>query len=273
MEQSTDTPNYLALVQKPEPFTVQGFEALSLGENFKLFFKEFTSSIDSKMAVLSRSIHKVDASAAKHNLVGNKVLYVKNTGVEILCPEGFAAGMGNMMAHTKAVTDGIYIVCSLKTEASRLYDWLKQVIRNGRIDRSFNWSIRDFDTALGKTENFVRQLPSGSRKLKFSIGQVYFNWDEFFACVDTFNNTVQTLGARDVELLAKELTNVYELGQLLVHKIQSNELVIGEQGIDDVEAIVNKFVGLVNLSGAVLVLLNDLTAVFNEQVKTLADLK
>ena len=102
---------------------------------------------------------------------------------------------------------------------------------------------------------------------------MYFNWDEFFACVDTFNNTVQTLGARDVELLAKELTNVYELGQLLVHKIQSNELVIGEQGIDDIETIVNKFVGLVNLSGAVLVLLNDLTAVFNEQVKTLADLK
>lgn len=273
MEQSTDIPNYLALVQNPEPFTVQGFEALSLGENFKLFFKEFTSSIDSRMAVLSRSIHKVDVSPAHHNIFANKVMYVKNTGVEILTPEGFAAGMGNMMAHTKAVTDGIYIVCSLKTEASRLYDWLKQIIRTGRIDRSFNWSIRDFDNALSKTENFVRQLPNGSRKLKFSLGQVYFNFDEFFSCVDTFNNTVQTLGARDVEMLAKELSNVYELGQLLVHKIQSNELVIGEQGIDDIETIVNKFVGLTNLSGAILVLLNDLTAVFNEQVKTLASLK
>lgn len=273
MEQSTDTPNYLALVQKPEPFTVQGFEALSLGENFKLFFKEFTSSIDNRMAMLSKSIHKVDASAAHHNIANNKVMYVKNTGAEILAPEGYAAGMGNMMAHTKAVTDGIYIVCSLKTEASRLYDWLKQVIRNGRIDRSFNWSIRDFDNALGKTENFVRQLPIGSRKLKFSLGQVYFSFDEFFGCVDTFNDTVQTLGARDIEMLAKELSNVYELGQLLTHKIQSNELVINEQGIDDIETIVNKFVGLVNLSGAVLVLLNDLTAVFNEQVKTIAALR
>lgn len=273
MEQSTDTPNYLALVQKPEPFTVQGFEALSLGENFKLFFKEFTSSIDNRMATLSKSIHKVDTSSAQHNITANKVMYVKNTGVEILAPEGYSAGMGNMMAHTKAVTDGIYIVCSLKTEASRLYDWLKQVIRNGRIDRSFGWSIRDFDNALTKTENFVRQLPTGSRKLKFSLGQMYFNFDEFFACVDAFNDTVQTLGARDIEMLAKELNNVYELGQLLTHKIQSSELVINEQGIDDIETIINKFVGLVNLSGAVLVLLNDLTAVFNEQVKTISTLR
>lgn len=273
MEQSTDTPNYLALVKKPEPFTVQGFEALSLGENFNLFFKEFTSSIDNRMATLSRSIHKVDASAAHQNIRANKVMYVKNTGVELLTPEGYAAGMGNMMAHTKAVTDGIYIVCSLKTEASRLYDWLKQIIRTGRIDRSFNWSIRDFDNALNKTENFVRQLPTDSRKLKFTLGQVYFNFDEFFACIDTFNATVQTLGARDIEILAKQLTGVYELGELLVQKIKSNELVIREQGIDDIETIVNKFVGLVNLSGAILVLLNDLTAVFNEQVKTISTLK
>jgi len=273
MEQSTETPNYLALVQKPEPFTVQGFEALGLGENFKLFFKEFTSSIDNRMATLSKSIHKVDASAALLNIERNKVLYVKNTGVEILTPEGFSAGMGNMMAHTKAVTAGIYIVCSLKTEASRLYDWLKQVIRTGRIDRSFGWTIRDFDTALSKTENFVRQLPTGSRKLKFNLGQVYFNFDEFFDCVNTFNDTVQTLGARDVEMLAKELSNVYELGELLVHKIKTSELVINEQGIDDIETVVNKFVALTNLSGAVLVLLNDLTAVFNEQVKTIAALR
>jgi hypothetical protein len=266
--------NYIALVKNPDTLlSVQGMEAMSLGENFDLFFKEFSTSIDRRMAALSKSIHQVDYSAAKRNIEANKILYVKNTGVEMITPEGFQAGMGNMMAHTKAVVDGVYIVCSLKTEAARLYDWLKQIIKNGRVDKSFGWTIKDFDTALNKAENFVKNLPDNSRRLKFNLGQVYFNFDEFFACMITFNHGVSTLGGRDIELLAKELTNVHELGTLMVKKIKANELLVSEQGIADVEAIVNKFVSLTNLAGALLVLLNDLTAVFNEQAKTIAELK
>lgn len=264
--------NYIELVKYPQPMSVTGFEALSVGEKFNLFFKEFSGSIDKKLGIFSKSVHAVDYSPVQKRIEGG-LLYVKNTGVEILTPEGFAPGMGNMMAHTKSVTAGIYLISSLKTEASRLYDWLKQIIRNGRIDDTFRWTIGDFGSQVTKAENFIRNLPNHSRSVRYNLGQVYISFDEMFDTMNTFNNQVRLIGARDVELISKELTSVYELGGLLVKKIQANDIVIGEQGIADVESVVNKFIELTNICGAMMVMLNELTAVFNAQIKTLSEVK
>lgn len=264
--------NYIELVKYPQPMSVTGFEALSIGENFNLFFKEFSSTIDKRMGCLTKSVHAIDYSPVQKRIAGG-LLYVKNTGVEILTPEGFSAGMGNMMAHTQQVVAGIYLISSLKTEASRLYDWLKQIIRNGRIEDTFRWTIGDFGSQVQKAENFIRNLPDNGRSVRFNLGQVYISFDEFFDTINVFNNSVRTLGSRDIELVVKELTRVYELGTLLVKKIQSNDITLGEQGIADIESVVNKFVELTNVCGAMSVMLNELTAVFNAQVKTLSEVK
>jgi hypothetical protein len=264
--------NYIELVKFPRPMTVTGFEALSIGENFSLFFKEFSAAIDKKMGCLTKSVHIVDYSPVQKR-IGSGLLYVKNTGVEILTPEGFSAGMGNMMAHTQQVVAGIYLISSLKTEASRLYDWLKQIIRNGRIEDTFRWTIGDFGSQVEKAENFIRNLPDHGRSVRFNLGQVYLSFDEMFDVMNTFNNSVRTMGPRDIELVNKELTRVYELGTLLVKKIQTNDITLGEQGIADVESIVNKFIDLTNVCGAMAVMLNELTAVFNAQIKTISEIK
>lgn len=257
--------NFIELVKRPTPMSVQGFEALSIGESFNLFFKEFSTSIDKKMATLSKSIHAVDFQHVAKHIRDNNVLYVKNTGHEILTPEGFAPGMGNMMAHTKAVVEGVYIISSLKTEASRLYDWMKQILRNGRLDQSFKWTVGDFGNAVLKAENFIRNLPDNGRSVKYTLGQVYISFEEYFDCVNTFNSVVKTLGSRDVEMIAKDLSSIYDLGQLLVKKIQANDIRLTEQSVSDIEAVVNKFIELTNISGALMVLLNELTAVFTAQ--------
>lgn len=253
--------------------SVTGFEALSIGDKFDLFFKEISTSIDKRMGALAKSIHVVDFQSVQKKLQREEVLYVRNTSTEILTPEGYVPGMGNMMAHTAAVTDAVYVISSLKTEASRLYDWLKQIISKGRMDTEFRWTIGEFGMAVTKAEDFVKNLPDNSRNLHYNLGQVYISFDEVWAVMNTFNNSVRTLGARDVEITAKVLSDVYSLGQLLVRKIHANDIMLSPEAIGDIERVVNKFAELTNISGAMMVLLNELSAVFSSQLKTLSGLK
>lgn len=264
--------NYIQLVKNPAPLTVQGFEALSIGESFNLFFKEITFSVDKRLALLSKSVHKVDIGGAENNIKTKKVLFVKNAGVQLLTPQGYRSGMANMAAHSAAVCGGVYIISSLKTEASRLYHWLKQILKTGRMDNSFRWTVSDFDKALGTAENFIKNLPDADRQTQFPLGQVYVSFEEFFEVSANFNNAVSLLSPRDVELTAKELSSVYELGNLLVAKIHANDIVLSEVAISDIESVVNRFVELTNIAGAMMVLLNELTAVLTAQAKVLAKL-
>lgn len=260
-------------VKHPNHLLVTGYEALGIGEKFNLFFTEISTSIDKRMATLAKSIHTVDFQPTKKHLEKDGILYVKNTHVELLTPEGYVPGMGNMMAHTKAVTDAVYIICSLKTEASRLYDWMKQIITKGRMETEFRWTIGEFGMAVNKAEDFIKNMPEGSRTLRYNLGQVYVSYDEAWDVMHTFNNAVRTLGSRDVEITAKVLGDVYALGKLLVQKIQANDILLSQEAVSDIETIVNKFAELTNVSGVMMVLLNELTAVFNSQLKTLKGLK
>lgn len=264
--------NYIQLVKRPTTFTVQGFEALSIGESFSMFFKELSTSVDKRLATLGKTVHAVDISGAENNVKTKKVLFVKNSGVPLLTPEGYRVGMANMAAHSKAVCGGIYIISSLKTEASRLYHWLKQILKTGRLDSSFRWTVSDFDQALSACENFIKNLPDQDRQSKHPMGQVYVGFEEFFEVTSNFNNAVTLLNARDVELIARELSNVYDLGTLLVNKIHANDITLSEGAISDIESVVNRFVSLTNIAGAMMVLLNELTAVLTDQAKTIAKL-
>jgi len=265
--------NFIQLVKYPEPMSVQGFEALSIGDSFNLFFKEFSTSVDKKMAALSKSVHQVNIDHAKKHIKSAGVMYVKNTGQEILTPEGFAPGMGSMMAHTKSVIAGVYLIASLRTESARLYDWMKQILTQGRVDQSFGWTISDFGRAVDRTENFIKNLPDRGRSVRYTLGQVYMSFEEFYDVVNEFNHTVSTLGGRDVEMIARDLSNVYSLSQLLVKKVKSSEFTLPLEGINDIEAVVNKFINLTNICGAVMVLLNELTAVFTAQADAICKMK
>jgi len=262
----------LARVHQKTPLSVMGAEGLSVGESLQLFFKEFSTSIDKRMAILSKSVHTVDFSAAERTIVSKKVLFVKNGGLQMLTPQGFRPGLANMAQHTKAVCGGVYLISSLKTEAARLYHWLKEILRKGRLDSSFSWTVTDFDQALDAGINYLKNLPASDRQTRHPLAQVYISFEEFFGTVSGFNGSVKMLGARDVELIARELSNVYDLGQLIVTKVKANDLVLTEGALHDIESIINRFVELTNVCGAMMALLNELTQVFEEQSSTLAKL-
>lgn len=263
----------IVAVKYPNHVAVTGYEALSIGERFNLFFKEVSTTLDKRMAVLAKSIHTVDYAPVQKHLERNEILYVKNTHVSMLTPVNYHPGLGNMMGHTRAVIDGVYIIGSLKTEASRLYDWLKQVITKGRMDTEFKWTISEFGMAVNRSEEFIKNLPDTGRNLNYNLGQIYVSYDEIWDCMNVYNQSVRTMGARDAEITVKVLGDVYDLGRILVQKIHANDIMLDQKAVDDIESIVNKFAELTNVAGVMMVLLNELTAVFNSQLKTLKELK
>lgn len=260
-------------VLRPTHLSISGFEALSIGENINLFLKEIGGGVDRRLATLSKSIHPVEFMSVKRELEKNGILYVKNTTTQILTPEAFIPGMGNMMAYTKAVISGAYIIGSLKTEAARLYDWLKQVVVKGRMENDFKWAVSDFSTAFNKAETFLKDLPENGRSVTYNLGQVYMSFDEMWDVLNTYNNAVKTIGGRDVEILAKTWADVYNIGQLLVRKIKASDLIIDEETLTDIEQVVTKFSGLNNVAGAMMVLTNELSAVFTAQVAAVKQLQ
>lgn len=263
---------FIAAVKNPDPLTVTGVEELSVGESFTLFFKEFSTSIDRKFAGLSKPVHMVDSNSLRAAIKNRNINYLKNTGVDVVVPANYTPGIANMMMHTKGVVEGVFLISCLKTEAVRLYDWLKQIVKTGRPATQFRWSVTNFDVAVDRGTDFIKSLPDENRRLKSPLGQVYVNFEEMFDVMDTFNAMVKTLGARDAEVAAKELQNVYEMGQLLIEKIKSNELTFDKAVVLDIEITINAFVNLTNVCGAMMTLLNELSAVLREQIKTVVKL-
>lgn len=260
-------------INYPAITTVAGFEALSIGESFSLFFSELSTSIDKRLSLLAKSIHVVNFDQTRLRLKKENILYVKNTTTQLLVPEGYLAGMGSMMTYTKNVALGVYIVSSLKTEAARLYDWLKDIVSKGRMGQEFRWSIGDFGQALTKAENFIKGLPDNGRTTNQNLGVVYSSFEEMWDVIHTHNVAVKNLGSRDAEMIAKIVSDVFDIGQLLVKKIKANDLVLTPEAIAEVEGIVNRFRDFCNVAGVMMVLLNELTAVFQSQLKSLEALK
>jgi len=244
---------------------VAGLEELGVGERVGLFFKEFNTHIDRRMVALNKSVHVVDLESLKRVVKDKNILFVKNVGVEIVTPEGYTIGFGNMMMHTQAVIGGIYIIGSLKTEASRLYDWLKEIVVKGRIDRSFQWSISDLDNSVKGAEGYLGMLKDNGRQVTFPLGKVYMNFDEMYGVINAFNNAAGTVGSRDIEMIVKEMDNVYEMGQLMMKKIKANDITLDKQGLEDIEFTLNRFLRLTNITGAMSVLFNELSSVLREQ--------
>lgn len=260
-------------IHYPAITTVAGFEALSIGESFNLFFSEMSNSIDKRLSLLAKSIHAVNFDQTRIRLKKENILYVKNGTVQLLVPEGYLPGMGSMGNYAKHVALGVYIISTLKTEAARLYDWMKEIVSKGRMGQEFRWSIGDFGQALTKAENFIKGLPDNGRVTHQNLNVVYSSYEEMWDVIHHYNVAVKNLGARDAEIISKTISGVFEIGQLLVKKIHANDIVLSREAIGEVEAIINRFRDFTNIAGVMMVLLNELTAVFQSQLKVLSELK
>lgn len=264
---------FIDAVKNYEPIEIAGLEALSLGESIGLFFSEFGTMVDKKVGLFARPVHMVDNNKLRNMVSRREINFVRHSAVPITVPTNYTPGIANMMAHVKGAVEGVYLLGSLRTETTRLYDFLKQMIKTGRSDKRFKWTINNLDESILNADSFVKQLPDEQRRLKVPLSEVYVNFNEMLEVIDVYNTSLKTLSARDVEIVARELTNTYHLGELLIEKIKSNELTFERSVLTDLELTVNNFVRLVDIAGAMMTLLNELSAVFREQIKEVVALK
>lgn len=264
---------YISLVKGKSLLAVTGNEGMTLTESFNAFFKEFSTSIDRKLVGMAGSVHTVDVKSLRRFVDSGQVQFVRNTGVEIVVPANFTPGLGNMMRTVNGIVNGVIILNSLKTEGARLYDWLKQVVKTGRPPSRFRWTISNFDSAIEQSLHFIRNLPDENRRLKCPLGQVYVNFQEMIEVVENFNAAVATIGSRDIEMAHKEMANAYSMGQLMIEKVKSNDVVLDKNVLLDIESMVNAFIELTNLAGALMTVTNEMSAVLREEIKEVTSLR
>lgn len=261
----------IALVREPNVLTVTGIEDLTISEGVGLFFKELATSLDRTMSRLSGKAHVVDYGSLEVRRKRQQLNFVKDSGLMLVVPEGYDNTFGGMMRYTENVVKAVYLSSSLQTETRRLYSWLKEITRKGRLDSTFKYSITDFDKAVNNAEMFIKDLKDNKRVVSLHLKDLYVDYEEMFSVIHKFNTNVSNFKHRDIEMANRELDNVYDLGSLLIAKIENNEVTLSKESIRDLEEVVNKFTRVVNITGVMTILLNELSAVLTGQVKTVLE--
>jgi len=257
--------NFVSYVQNPTKLHISGVENLGVGESIRLFFEEFFTETDRKLAQFSSSLHTINWQAVEKELQARNVLYINNAQKRIPTPTYFDGGEGEMAFYIDNLITAVVVVDGFKTEIQRFYDWMKKVIKLGRIDSAYKWTVTGYDQEVGKISKFIKDLEEGKKTYK--LEECYVNFQEAFGLMNRFNQAVKSIGARDAEIMARDLKNVYSVGNLLVDKIKANDLVVDDYVIKGVQEKVNLFNELTSIVGACLGLINETTAVFDSQLK------
>lgn len=264
--------NYLiSHVRSPQRLLIGGTEALGVGETLSAFFKEFFTETDRKLASFKSSIHTIPATDLEKYLLGNKINFVRNSINGIPVPTYYTIGEGEMAFYVDNIVSAITVIDGFKTEIPRFYMWLKNVVKTGRFETSYKWTITKYDEQVGKVAEFIKDLEEGPTVAP--MGKVYVNFEEAIGLMQRFNFTVRSIKARDAEVMARDLKNVYEIGNLLVQKIKDNTLVVEPYVLDGIQTKVNEFNELTSIVGASLGLVNELSAVFKSQCEIIGKMK
>lgn len=263
--------NFVSHVQNPVRIHLAGLESLGMGESLRLFFEEFFTETDRRLAQFKTSIHTINWESVQKKLTTNKVLFINNANKRIPVPTYYQSGEGEMAYFIDNVILSITVVEGFKTEIQRFYDWMKQIVKLGRVNNVYKWTISDYDSQVGKVSKFIAELKEGDKVEK--LGEVYLNFEEAYGLMNCFNQNVKSIGPRDAEVMARDLKNVYEVGNLLVNKIKSNDIIIDQYTLQKVQEKVNLFNELTAIVGACLGLINETTAVFDSQLKEFSSFK
>lgn len=249
---------------------INGNESLSVADNFRFFFKELSVGFDKKVAGLSHSAHVVDVKPLVNAIPS--INYFRHELDLIPVPAFFDPNKMNWETYCANVNTAPFLISTLSTEASRFYDWLKEIASRGVVARSFSYTIASTDESVAKATAFIKSL-SETKNSKVRLNQVYESPGQAVDLIGQFNSTVMMLKPRDIEVTTKQLDLVYKIGELLADKIKSGDIVLNADSLETIQKRIDSFVNLVNITGAMSGMLNELTAVFKEQVDHLKAMK
>lgn len=253
--------------QTPSSLNIAGCEAFTVGERVGLFFKEVSTSIDRGMASLKSSAHVIDYSKAEQNLRKPSAMYIKNTSKPITIPRLFNPKVMAFGEYIELVTDLIKFNVELRDESKKLYVWLKAIVSSGKVPANYTHNLGFFGWGQDLRERIGKLKAIDTKQA--SLSQVYLSNDDIFNKMDIFNAAIKPVGSRDTEVFVKELSGVYSIGNLLSQKIAASDITLNERDMDVIDKNINQFIDAVNLAGAGMGLVNELTAVFRTQVEEL----
>lgn len=260
-------------VESPKLVNIEGNEKLSLPESLTFGFKRVYHTIQKFYSKFNFNIHTVDARSEISRLIKSPELYIKHSTTEIVTPDYFNPNMpGWMSVYVDGVTKGIILSDVLKTETDVMYDRIKNVIKTGVLKKRFSWTVTNTDQLISESKRFLEEQETAQNP-RFQLNQVYQNFTELSYVYDKFNTSVKGIKARDTEMLSKSLDQVYDLTSLLVAKIESNEVVVDKETVEQLEIMFKEFQELVSVVGAYYLLLNELSATLTQQVKELKAIK
>lgn len=242
---------------------VDGLEALSIPERVRFFFKESSLGIDRLMGKISFNIHQVDTS--KISKVDKNVNFLRHTADAITIPAYFNQKVCDWPTYQKKVLQSVLLASQLNNEAERFYSWLKDIIKTGKVSKLYQFSITDFDTLVAESSEFIHALQKADSNKK-PLGELYDSFGKMQEEINKFNTNVKPLKARDVEILDKTFNNIYDLGSLLYRKIEASDIVLSVTDLEILKERIQMIVETLNVTGAMVGLLNELTAVYRSQV-------
>lgn len=251
---------------------VDGMESFSIPERFKFFFKEASLSTDKILSKLSFNIHQVDTKVLAEINKNRSVNFLRAAAFPITVPAFYNAKVTDFNSYQSKVVQSVLLVSQINVEAETFYKWLKDIVKTGKVTKLHSFAISDFEELISESETFLDQLEAGESKKK-PISELYDSFGKMEESINWFNTNVKVLKARDVELIDKQFNNIYEIAELLYRKIKANDIVISKEDLDLVKDKLIEIARVLNITGAMVGLLNELSAVYRSQVSEVKTMK
>lgn len=260
----------LNLNNTTDPYSVAGVEALTIPERIKFFFKESSLNIDQLIGKISFNIHQVDVDKLRKNT--QTINFLKNTATPLTVPAYFNPTVCDWKTYQDKVLQSVLLAIHLNKEADDFYSWLKEIVKTGKVGRLYQFSVSDFEQLVGECDEFISSLKNSDSKRK-PMGELYDNFGLMAEQMGRFNLNVKPLKARDVEILDKTFNNIYDIGNLLYRKIDVKDITLSKEDVDLIKDRIQMVVKALNITGAMVGLLNELTAVYRSQIEEISRVK
>jgi hypothetical protein len=245
------------------PGSVEGQEALTVGERFMSFFKELSVGIDAFNAKnFNKSIHKVDGIKIWKDLSdSNKYFSVSTKHIPV--PVFFNSDKISFKDYVEFVLKAVPILKLVDTQAEIVYRGIKTMAATGKVP--FTLGNVDNTAKINETRAQIDTVFEDTRTYTRSVSQVYTSFNQAYEVMENFNTIVNTLQARDVELASKRVDQVVNIVKILKSKVEANEINLSEKESTLLNNTISNLVDNVTFAGKMINQLSEMTRVLQLQ--------
>lgn len=247
------------------PGTVEGNEALTVGEKLSSFFKEISVGIDSFNARnFNKSIHKVDGIEIWNKLGASNVYFDVSTK-HIPTPVMFNPAKVSFKNYVEYILKTVPLLKLVDTQTDQVYRGLKTIAATGKVP--FTLANVDGSILINETRAQFANVLEDSRVYTRAVNEVYPNFSGAYELAVEFNKIVDSLKSRDVEIVATRGNQVINILNILKPKIDSSTVILNEKEVALVNSTVSNLIDNITFTGVMMAQLSELTRVLQLQVK------